>query len=128
MRRPTIPLGVLEQKEILMLTRRNTLQLATSVLAVPFIANIGLAQAYPTRPAKIVVGFPAGGYADVGARLVANVYTERLGQQFIVENRPGAASNIATELVVRAPADGYTLLMLAASAFVNQSVYEKLSF
>jgi tripartite-type tricarboxylate transporter receptor subunit TctC len=94
-----------------MLTRRKTLQLTASA-----------------KPAKIIVGFAAGGLADMCARIAAQGLTERLKQQFIVENRPGAATNIATEAVVRSPADGYTLLALAASASVNQSVYEKLSF
>jgi len=110
------------------LPRRNFLHLAACVAAMPFVSRTGRAQAYPNRPVRILVGFPAGGLADSGARLIAQALTERMSQQFIVENRPGAATNLATEAVVRSPADGYTLLALAASASVNQSVYDKLSF
>jgi tripartite-type tricarboxylate transporter receptor subunit TctC len=119
---------LLEQKEILMLTRRKTLQLAASTVAMPFVSTTGWAQAYPNKPVKILSGFPPGGLADLSARIPAQVLSERLKQQFIVENRPGAATAIATEAVVRAPADGYTLLQVSASSSVNQSVYEKLSF
>jgi tripartite-type tricarboxylate transporter receptor subunit TctC len=83
---------------------------------------------YPTRPARILVGFPPGGAADIAARIIAQWLSERLGQQFIVENRSGAASNIATEAVVRAPADGYTLLAVTVNNTVNGAVYQKLSF
>ena len=110
------------------LPRRRFLQLATGAAALPVISRGAWAQGYPTRPVRIIVGFPAGGLADLGARLIAQALSERMGQPFIVENRPGAATNLATEAVVRSPADGYTLLALAASASVNQAVYEKLSF
>ena len=111
-----------------MLTRRKTLQLAATAVAAPFVSTTGWAQAYPNKPVKILSGFPPGGLADLSARIPAQVLSERFKQQFIVENRPGAATAIATEAVVRAPADGYTLLQVSASSSVNQSVYEKLSF
>ena len=111
-----------------MLTRRKTLQLAASAVAMPFVSTTGWAQAYPTRPVRILCGFTPGGLADLSARIPAQVLSERLKQQFIVENRPGAATAIATEAVVRSPPDGYTLLQLAASAAVNQAVNDKLGF
>ena len=86
------------------------------------------AQAYPTRPVRIIVGAPAGGLSDILARLLGQWLSEQFGQQFIVENRAGAATNIATELVVRAPADGYTLLIFTASAAINATLYDKLNF
>jgi tripartite-type tricarboxylate transporter receptor subunit TctC len=87
-----------------------------------------MAQSYPTRPVRLVVGFPAGGPADIGARLTAEWLSERLGQQVIVENRAGAATNLATEAVIRAPADGYTLLYSMVSNAINATLYEKLNF
>src|SRR5262245_41133218 len=94
------------------LPRRKFLHLAASAAALPAVSRIARAQSYPTRPVRIVVGFPPAGGADIVARLMGQWLSERLGQQFIIENRPGAASNIATEAVVRAPADGYTLLLV----------------
>jgi tripartite-type tricarboxylate transporter receptor subunit TctC len=111
-----------------MLTRRKSLQIAIGALAMPLVSRTSWAQAYPSRPVKIISGFPPGGLADLSARIPAQVLSERLKQQFVVENRPGAATAIATEAVVRSPPDGYTLLQLSASSSVNQSVYEKLSF
>src|SRR6516164_8279191 len=89
-----------------LLGRRNFLHLAVGVAALPISSRIAWAQSYPTRPVRIIVGFAAGGPADIVARLMAQWLSERLGQQFVVENRTGAATNIATEAVVRAPADG----------------------
>jgi tripartite-type tricarboxylate transporter receptor subunit TctC len=86
------------------------------------------AQAYPSRPVRIVVGFAAGGTSDIGARLIGQWLQERLGQPFVVENRPGAATNLATEMVVRAPPDGYTLLMVGPSSTINATLYDNLSF
>jgi len=92
------------------------------------VSRIAWAQAYPTRPVRLIVGLAAGGGADIAARLIGQWLSERLGQQFLIENRPGAGSNIATEVVVRAPSDGYTLLLVNAPAAINATLYEKLSF
>jgi len=108
--------------------RRQFLHLATGAAALPAVSMIARAQAYPTRPVRIIVGFAAGGGADFGARLIGHWLSERLGQQFIVENRPGAASNLAAEAVVRAPPDGYTLFLVTSVNAVNATLYEKLSF
>src|SRR5262245_51793480 len=105
--------------------RRQFLHLAAGAAALPAVSRIARAQTYPTRPVRIVVGFPPGGGADITARLIGQSLSERLGQQFIIENRPGAAGNIATEAVVRAPADGYTLLMITVPNVVNATLYDK---
>src|SRR5262245_24911715 len=110
------------------LPRRRFLRLAASAAALPAVSRIARAQAYPTRPVRIIVGFAAGGPADIVARLIAQWLSERLGQQFVVENRTGAATNIAAEAVVRGPADGYTLLFVTAANAINTTLYEKLSF
>jgi tripartite-type tricarboxylate transporter receptor subunit TctC len=108
--------------------RRRFLTLAAGAAALPAVSRVARAQAYPTRPVRIIVGFPAGGGTDVVARLISQWLSQRLRQQFFVENRPGAASNIATEAVVRAPADGYTLLMAGDVNANNATVYEHLNF
>jgi tripartite-type tricarboxylate transporter receptor subunit TctC len=108
--------------------RRRFLRLAAGSAILPVVPRVAWAQAYPTRPVRIVVGFPAGGGSDITARLMGQWLSERLGQPFIVENRPGAATNIATEAVVRAPADGYTLLLLGSSSAINATFYDKLPF
>jgi len=110
------------------LPRRNLLQLVVGVAALSATSRTASAFEYPARPVRILVGFPPGGTADIVARLVAQWLSERLGQQFFVENRPGAATNIATEAVVRAPPDGYTLGTATTSNTVNSAVYQKLSF
>jgi tripartite-type tricarboxylate transporter receptor subunit TctC len=110
------------------LPRRNFLHLAASAAALSAVSRIAWAQAYPTRPARIIVGFPAGGGVDIIARLIGHWLSERLGQPFVIENRPGANSNIATEAVVRAAADGYTLLLVHSSNAMNATLYEKLNF
>jgi tripartite-type tricarboxylate transporter receptor subunit TctC len=110
------------------LPRRTFLYLAACAAALPTVSHFASAQSYPTRPVRIIVGFAAGGPADIVARLIAQWLSERLGQQFVVENRTGAATNIATEAVVRAPADGYTLLFVTAANAINTTLYEKLSF
>jgi tripartite-type tricarboxylate transporter receptor subunit TctC len=110
------------------LPRRNFLHLAAGAAALSAVSRIAWAQTYPTRPVRIVVGFPPGGGADITARLIGQWLSERLGQPFIIENRPGAGSNIATEAVVRAPADGYTLLLVGAFNTVNATLYDKLNF
>ena len=104
-----------------------TAGVAAGTAALPF-SGIAHAQSYPTRPVHIVVGFAAGGPNDISARLIGQWLSERLGQQFVIENRPGAASNLATEDVVRAAADGYTLLSVAPPAAINATLYEKLNF
>jgi tripartite-type tricarboxylate transporter receptor subunit TctC len=110
------------------LCRRKILGLAAGTLALPALSRIARAQAYPSRTVRIVVGFPAGGVNDIIARLIAEKLTERLRQPFVVENRPGAGSNIATEAVVRAPPDGYTLMMVGPPQVINATLYNNLSF
>jgi tripartite-type tricarboxylate transporter receptor subunit TctC len=95
---------------------------------MPVALHLAKAQTYPWRPVRLIVGFAAGSTTDILARLMGQWLSERLGQQFIIENRPGAGSNIATEAVVKAPADGYTLLMVAAAAAINATLYDKLNF
>jgi len=104
--------------------RRNFLRLIAGAAALPLLPHIARADAYPTRPVRIVVGYPAGIAPDIFSRLAAQGLSERLGQQFIVENRPGANSNVATELVVRAAPDGYTLLTMTATNAINATLYE----
>src|SRR5665213_2222235 len=110
------------------LPRRRFLHLAAGAVALSASSRIAWAQTYPDRPVRIVVGFPAGGTADIVARLMGQSLSERLGQPFIVQNRPGASSNIAVEGVVRAPADGYTLLQVVGTNATNATLYEHLSF
>src|SRR3954467_3299727 len=108
--------------------RRQFLHLAAGAAALPAVSRVATAQAYPTRPVRIIVGFAAGGGNDILARLMGQWLSERLGQQFVIENRPGAAANIATEVVVRAPADGYTLLLIGPPNAINATLYDKLNF
>jgi tripartite-type tricarboxylate transporter receptor subunit TctC len=96
------------------LPRRKFLHLAAGAAALPAVSSIARAQVYPSRPVRVVVGYPPGTTPDILARLMSQWLSERLGQPFVVENKPGAASNIASEAVARAPADGYTLLLVAA--------------
>src|SRR5262249_50798874 len=110
------------------LPRRNFLHLAACAAALPVVSRIAWAQAYPSRPVRIIVGFAPGGPADIIAGLISQWLSERLGQQLIVENRPGAGSNIGTEAVVRAPADGYTLLLITSTNAINTTLYAKLNF
>jgi tripartite-type tricarboxylate transporter receptor subunit TctC len=110
------------------LPRRQFLHLAAGAAALPALSRFAWAQAYPARPVRIVVPFAAGGSTDIIARLIGQWLSERLGQQFVIENRPGAGSNIGTELVVNAPPDGYTLLLVGASSAINATLYDKLSF
>ena len=109
-------------------SRRRVLRLAAGAAALPVLATRGWADTFPSRPVRIVVGFAAGGPNDILARLIAQWFSERLGQQFIVENRPGAGSNIATEAVVRAPPDGSTLLLVGSPNAINATLYEHLDF
>jgi tripartite-type tricarboxylate transporter receptor subunit TctC len=108
--------------------RRRFLYLAAGVAALPAVSRFACAQAYPTRPVRLVDGYPAGGSADILARLMGQWLSERLGQPFIIENRPGANTNIATEAVVRASADGYTLLYVTPANAINATLYESLNF
>jgi tripartite-type tricarboxylate transporter receptor subunit TctC len=110
------------------LPRRQFLHLAAGAAALPAVSRFAWAQAYPTRPVRIVVGLAPGSSNDIVARLIGQWLSERLGQQFIIENRPGAGTNIATEMVVRAPADGYTLLLVGPAQAINATLYEKLNF
>ena len=108
--------------------RRKFLRLAAGAAALPAVSRVGVALDYPTRPVHIVVGFPASSNPDIIARVIAQPLSERLGQQFIVDDRPGAASNIGTEVVVRAPADGYTLLAVVSTNTINATLYDNLTF
>jgi tripartite-type tricarboxylate transporter receptor subunit TctC len=110
------------------LPRRQFLHLAAGAAALPAMSRIASAQTYPSRPVRLLIGFPAGGNADTIARPMGQWLSERLGQPFVIENRPGAGTNIATETVVRAPADGYTLLMVGPTQAINATLYEKLNF
>jgi tripartite-type tricarboxylate transporter receptor subunit TctC len=109
-------------------SRRKFLHLAAGAAALPALSRIAKAQTYPTRSVRIVVGWPAGGVADIVARLMGQWLSERLDQPFIIENRPGAAGNIATEAVVRVPPDGYTLLIVSIVDAINATLYDKLNF
>jgi tripartite-type tricarboxylate transporter receptor subunit TctC len=108
--------------------RRQFIRLAAATIAAPAIARFAKADTYPTRPVRLIVGFPAGGTADIAARLMGQRLSERLGQPFVIENRPGANTNLAAEAVVRAPADGYTLLLTGPSNAINATIYDKLSY
>jgi tripartite-type tricarboxylate transporter receptor subunit TctC len=110
------------------LSRRKFLHLAAGAAALPAVSRIARAQTYPARPVRIIIGFAPGGVVEIVARLIGQWLSERLGQPFIIESRPGAASNIATEAVVRAPPDGYTLLLVTAANAINATSYEKLNF
>jgi tripartite-type tricarboxylate transporter receptor subunit TctC len=108
--------------------RREFLALAAAAAALPVVPHIARAQAWPSRPVRIIVGFPAGGATDIQARLMGQWLSDRLGQQFIIENRPGASGNIGTEAVAKAPADGYTLLQVVTPHAINAALYSNLPF
>jgi tripartite-type tricarboxylate transporter receptor subunit TctC len=108
--------------------RRQLLHLAAAAAALPAVSRIASAQTYPARPVRLIVGGPAGLSPDITARLTGQWLSERLGQQFVIENRPGVGTNIATEAVVRAPPDGYTLLLVTAASAANAMLYDKLNF
>jgi tripartite-type tricarboxylate transporter receptor subunit TctC len=110
------------------LPRRQFLHLAAGAATLPAVSRIAMAQSYPSRPVRLIVGFAAGGINDILARLIGQWLSERLGQPFVVENRSGASGNIATEAVVIATADGYTLLLIGSSNTINATLYEKLNF
>jgi tripartite-type tricarboxylate transporter receptor subunit TctC len=107
--------------------RRQFLRLAGAAVALPAVSRGASAQAYPSRPVRVVIGYPPGGSADITARLMTQWLSERLGQSFIVESRPGGGTNIATEAVINAPPDGYTLLLVAPANAINATLYEKLN-
>ena len=110
------------------LVRRNFLTLAAGAAALPVVSRIARAQSYPTRPVRWIVPFPAGGPTDILARLMGHWLSARLGQPFIIDNRPGAGSNVGTEAVVHAPPDGYTLLLVGPPSAINATLYDKLNF
>jgi tripartite-type tricarboxylate transporter receptor subunit TctC len=110
------------------LPRRQFLHLAAGAVALPAISRVAWAQTYPARPVHIIVGFAAGGGVDITARLIGQWLSERLGQNFVIEDRPGAGGNLGTEIVVNAPPDGYTLLLATVPNAVNARLYDKLNF
>lgn len=110
------------------LIRRQFLQLVSGAVALPFVSRIATAQAYPSRPVRIVVGFPPGGPVDIAARVIGPWLSDRLGQRFVVENHPGESGNIATREVVKAPSDGYTLLLCGPVNTINTTLFEGLDF
>src|SRR5260370_27489880 len=114
--------------EKLRLLGREFLHRAAGAAALPAVLRTASAQAYPTRPVRIIVAFAAGGGVDITARLIGQWLSERLGQSFVTENRPGAGGNIGTEAVVNAPPDGHTLLLATVPNAVNATLYEKLNF
>src|SRR5262245_36253915 len=110
------------------LPRRNFLHLAAGAAALPTLPHIARAQAYPARPVRVVVGFAPGGGTDIAARLIGQWLSERFGQQFFVENRPGAGANIGMEAVAKAQPDGYTLLLVSPGAAINATLYDRLNY
>src|SRR5262245_62164139 len=110
------------------LPRRQFLHLAAGAGTLPLVSGIARAQVYPSRPVRIIVGFAAGGVTDTVARLIGQKLTERFTQQFLVENRSGAGTNIATDAVAKATSDGYTLLLATSANAINATLYEKLPF
>lgn len=126
--RPYILQALRPHEDAMNIPRRRFLHLAGATAVIPALSRSATAQDYPTRAVHILVGFPPGGGADLSARLIGQWLSERLGQPFVIENRPGAATNIATEAVVRASADGYTLLLAFTSNAINASLYGKTRF
>jgi tripartite-type tricarboxylate transporter receptor subunit TctC len=124
--RPFDPPG--SAKEMPKLARRRFLPLAAAALAWPADLRFARAESYPSRSVRIIVGFPPGGTADIAARLMGQWLSERLGQQFVIENRPGASTNLATEMVAHAPGDGYTLLAVTATNTINPGLFHDLNF
>ena len=110
------------------LLRRHFMRLAAGAVAFPAVTRVARAQAYPTRPVTVIVPFAAGGATDIFGRLMGQWLSERLGQQFVIENRPGAGTNIGTAVVVKAPPDGYTLLLAGPPAAINATLYDNLTF
>src|SRR6476660_2088194 len=110
------------------LSRRHVLRLTAGAAALPSLSDLARTQAYPVRPVRLIVGLAPGGSADILARLIGQWLSERLGQQFVVDNRPGAGGNIAAESIVNAPADGHSLLLFGPSSAVNATLYDNLNF
>src|SRR3984893_17060089 len=108
--------------------RRQFLHLAAGVALLPAVSRTAKAQSYPARPVRLIIGYTPGGSADLAARLRGQWLSERLGQSFVIETRPGGGTNIATEAVVRAAPDGYTLLLVAPANAINATLYEKLNY
>src|SRR5262245_18976535 len=119
---------MIREEDAMKLARRQFLYLATGAAALPAVSRFARAQAYPSRPVRVVVGLAAGSGVDILARLIGQWLTERLNQPFVIENRPGAGTNIATEAVVRATPDGHTLLMVTRANAINATLYEKFNF
>ena len=111
-----------------MKSRRKFLYLAAGIAALPAMPQLARAQGYPNRPVRLIVGFAPGGGNDITARLIGQWLSEHLGQPIVIENRPGAGANIATEAVAHAPPDGYTILFTPPTAAINATLYEKLNF
>src|SRR5262249_14795838 len=116
-----------QERIAMKLSRRKFLQLTTGVAVLPAASRFAWAQAYPTRPVRILVGFAAGQAIDIIVRIVAQLLSDQFGQQFVIENRPGAGGNLATEVVVRSAPDGYTLLAVGMNNMINATLYERLS-
>src|SRR6516164_7671015 len=117
-----------ERRLVTQYPRRRILRLAAGAAALPAMSRMAWAQTYPTRPVRLLAGFPPGGAVDIVARLIGQWLSERLGQPFVIENRPGAGGNIATEAVVHASPDGYTLLLVGPPHAINATLYDKLNF
>src|SRR5713101_4954543 len=115
-------------RSIMKFRRRTFMHLAVGGAALPALSRVARAEAYPSRPARLVVGFPPGGATDIMARLIGDWLSQRLGQQFIVDNKPGVSGNIGTEMVAKAPADGYTLLQVVTPNAINAALYSNLGF
>jgi tripartite-type tricarboxylate transporter receptor subunit TctC len=120
--------GISERDVMKLPHRRHVLHLTAGAAALPAVSRFAFAQTYPSRPVRIVVGYPPGGAADISGRLIGQSLSDRLGQPFIIENRPGAGGNIGTEAVVKSPPDGYTLLIVNIPHAFNATLYEKLNF
>jgi tripartite-type tricarboxylate transporter receptor subunit TctC len=119
---------VVQGRNVMKLPRRNFLHLAACAAALPTISRVARAQAYPSRPVRIIAPTGPAGAPDILARLIAPWLSERLGQPFVIENRPGAGTTIGTEAVVKSPPDGYTLLLVGAAAVTSALLYDKLNF
>jgi tripartite-type tricarboxylate transporter receptor subunit TctC len=124
-REPLVDAKLPNGKMVVKLPRRNFLHLAAGAAALPAASHVAIAQTYPYRPVTVIVFVPAGGTPDIIARLVGQALSQRLGQSMVIDNRPGGGGNLALQAVARAPADGYTLLMVATPHAVNVTLYEK---